>query len=305
MNKAMKSFIYNIVLFLAIGMFSGKMTVSAGQITSPKPQLYIEGYEVTNESIMPGTEFTLTIKLRNYSKSAPAEDVVISVANPEGIVPEYGTVSIAYIDQIQQNGSEEVKFNYTANSTIRGSELNFNVTVSNASNATSAQLRIPVGRLTDFEVEKSTIPESMITKKTSYASVMVENIGDNACYNVCMVARSGDVVLSSAQIGTISEGKTRTQSLGLVFEAEGEYPVDILLTYVNAEGENKEYLISSHSIKVTEEMKNNIDNQQTDTEQTTNVTEDNATQRIITICISGILVILICCVVLMLLNRRK
>lgn len=305
MNRMMKRIFYCLMVVFSMVVLSRSMTVYATQAQTPKAQLYIEGYEVTNESIMPGTEFTLTIKMKNYSKEASAEEVVVSVSNPEGIVPEYGTVSMAYIEKIEPNTSAEVKFNYTANADIRSSELNFNVTVGNANSATGAQLRIPVGRLTDFEVEKSTIPESMTAGKTSYASVMVENIGDSACYDVSMVARCDGKDLFTAQIGSISAGKTRTQSLGLVFEVEGVYEVDILLTYVNAEGESKEYLISSNSIKVTEDLGNSVAASDQDTEQQESPVEGDSSRSIIIICISGILLISICCVVLMLLYRRK
>ena len=181
MNSLLKRVLLGLTMSVGAHLLFGGLTASAAQMQTPKPQVYIEGYEVTNESIMPGTDFTLTIKLKNYSTEVAAEEIVVSVSNPEGIVPEYGTVSMTYLDKIEPNTSAEVKLKYSANADIRNSELNFNVTVGNSENASGAQLRIPVGRLTDFEVEKSTIPENVTAKKTSYASVMVENIADDTC----------------------------------------------------------------------------------------------------------------------------
>lgn len=305
MNSLLKRVLLGLTMAVGAHLLFGGLTASAAQMQTPKPQVYIEGYEVTNESIMPGTDFTLTIKLKNYSTEVAAEEIVVSVSNPEGIVPEYGTVSMTYLDKIEPNTSAEVKLKYSANADIRNSELNFNVTVGNSENASGAQLRIPVGRLTDFEVEKSTIPENVTAKKTSYASVMVENIADDTCYNVSMVARCEGKDIASAQIGSISAGKTRTQSLGLVFEAEGMYSVDILLTYISAEGESKEYLISSNEIKVTENVSTIIEPEKQDEQLKKEDKEGTSQSSIIIICISGILLIAICCIVLVFLNRRK
>lgn len=305
MSKLMKTIITGLALLIGLMVLYCEIPVEAAQLVGNKPLLYVEGYEVTNESIMPGTEFTLTIKIRNYSKHASAEEVVVSVSNPDGVVPEYGTVSLVYIDSIKANSNAEVQMKYTANTVIKGSELNFNIVVSSPECASSAQLRIPVGRLTDFEVSKSTIPEAATMGKTCYASVMVENIGDGAYYDVIMVARSAGTVIASAPMGTISAGKTKTQSVGLVFEAEGTYPVEIVLTYVNTEGEDKEYLISSNNIKVTEAISSTTSKKETDNEVGNTINDDKSVQRIVIICVSGILFIATCCIVLMFMYRRK
>ena len=309
MSNMVKKLILGLFLFCTIVFGPCKINVSASQMQEKDvPLLYVTGYEVTNESITPGTEFILTISVKNFSSTEAAESVVVVVSNPEGIVPEYGTVSMSFVEKIAPGASENVEFAYTANSDIKGSSLNFNVSVENSINASGAQLRIPVGRLTDFSVEKYSVPEKIEVGKIGYASALIENISSGGVNDVIMIARSDGKDIALANVGTIAAGTTKSQYVELLFDKEGTYTVELLLSYTDSDGESKEFTISKTVVEIASSVEDTADLQENGNMQSENVSTDNSkieARNIMVICISGVLLIVLCCVIFMLLYRRK
>ncbi|MDD5901314.1 MAG: NEW3 domain-containing protein [Lachnospiraceae bacterium] len=270
-------------------------------------QLYVEGYEVTNETIVPGNDFALKVRVKNLSTEVTVKDAVVIMSNPTGVIPEYGKVGTAYIESLAPGSTEELCFRYSSTSDIKTSELNFTVGVFYDNLSTSAQIRIPVGKMTDFSVEKASMPEQLVVGKVGYASAMIENLEETGVSNVTMVARCNGKDIASANIGTISAKTYKTQSVSLLFDTEGQYAVDLVVTYTNGEGENKEYTISSSIVKVVAEEKvadnNEVENVvPADTQETPS---EQGISNILLFSISGVLLIGLCCVILILLYRRK
>lgn len=283
-----------------------KMDVCAAEKTSMS---MVSGYQVTNETIIPGDDFTLTIELCNFSTDTDAENVVVVVNNPKGVAPEYGTVSQTYLGTLKCGETKEVSFRYTSSATLDCEELNFVTGVISDDYSFSTELRVPVGRTVDFDVEDSTLPEKLDTGKTGYAGAMVETLGNKGVSNVVMVARCDGEDIASANIGTMSAGTTKSQSVGLTFDKEGQYAVELLLTYTNGEGMNKEFSIDSRIISVTDEKEQlSPIEKQPDTAGQEQDLEDNGairTNNIVVMCLSGVLLIGVCCVILVLIYRRK
>lgn len=297
---------------------AGDCLTSGAQFSIPIKkiaQLYVAGYEVTNEIIVPGNDFALKVQVKNQSEDVTVKNVMVAITNPNGVVPEYGKVGTAVIDTLKPGSVEEVCFRYSSDTNIKASELNFGVSVFYDNLSTSAQVRIPVGKITDIVVENASMPEQLEAGKVGYASAVIENMEDKGVSNVVMVARCNGENIASANIGTISAKTQKTQTIGLVFDKEGQYAVDLLLTYTNGDGENKEYTISSGIIQVVDENEfvDNIDEGQINPEDKPEPGEDLTSEpepatginNILLLCVSGVLLIGLCCVILILLYRRK
>lgn len=311
----MKCVIYKLITCLiSVGILSvlaGSMTVSASQNGGlVAEELYVIGYEVTNETITPGSDFTLTVKLQNFSPVATAQRAIVVINNPEGVIPEYGTVSQAYLENIGPGDSVEVSFKYNTNTSIEAKSLNFTVNITSEAFWGTTQLRIPVGRMVDFETADVFIPETLILNKTEYLSAMIENLGSMGVSNVVMIARCDGEDIASSNIGTIAAGTIKTQSLSVVLQEEGQHTLELVLTYTNSDGENKEYVIASDIITVSkdiEEIGQTSDLTETENQigQSSNTQNSIGNNSIIIICICGILLIVVCCIILLLLYRRK
>lgn len=287
---------------------AGNFVSSVTQFSIPikkMAQLVVVGYEVTNETIIPGNDFTLKVKIMNRSTDVTARNVMVSITNPNGVVPEYGKVGIAVIEALAPGSTEEVILSYSSDSDLKVSELNFGVGAFYDNLSTSAQIRVPVGKITDIGVEKSSMPERMAVGKVGYASAVIENLDETGISNVVMAARCDGKDIGTVNIGTISAKTLKTQSVSLLFEEEGSYAVDLILMYTNGEGQNKEFLIASGLVEVVADEELIKNNEGTDVKPIDTPEPEQGVSNLLLLSVSGVLLIGLCCVILVLLYRRK
>lgn len=270
--------------------------------------LYVTEYEVDNQTIIPGKEFTLKLKVENYSAYASAKNIVVMIDNPKGVVPEYGTVSVQYIDYIGPKSSAELIFKYIADEDLKVTELDFGAYVSSDSGNTSTPLRLSVGREGDFVVEEFAVPEKFAVDKKEYVSALIENVSDKDLDNVVMVVKCDGEVLTSQSIGTMLSGVAKTQYVSILFEDgdQGQHSYELLLTYTDGAGTSKEYIITSGMLTVNDKA-GETETYDDNNNSNISVNEDSQTgvNSIVVICAIGILMIAVCCVVLLLIYRRK
>ncbi len=309
MKKILERIGLGLITGLLFFVFEGKISVSASEIHTDDAMLLVTGYEVTNETITPGNDFTLTVKLSNFSKTEDAKNVFVVVSNPDGVAPKYGTVSQTYIESVGAGEETEVSFQYNSWANIQADALNFNVNVYDGESSSVTQLRVPVGRLVDFDVDDVTVPLEYATNRTEYVSARIMNLGNKGVSNVTMVARCNGQDVASTSIGTMSAGTAKTQSVSVTFDEKGTYSFDLVLTYVSGDGTSKEYTIFSDKITVREESGNSVSQskpvENTDETEEQDLELKTQTQSIVVICVSGILLIAVCCIILLLLQKRK
>lgn len=308
MNKLIKKTIT--CIWIVIMMFAFDVTAFADEETEePDPALlYVTEYAVDNQTIIPGKEFTLKLKVENYSAYVSAKDIVVMIDDPKGVVPEYGTLSVQYIDYIGPKSSKEIVLRYTADAELQVSELDFVVYISWDSQGTSTPLRISVGREGVFSVDEFTVPDTLVIGKKEYISALVENVSDKDMDNVSMVLKCDGEILTSQSIGTMLSGTSKTQYVSVQFEegSQGQHSYELLLTYTDGSESNKEYIITSGVFTISDEASNANQQDNTNNTQST-VSEENSEgiNNIVLICSVGILFIAICCVVLLMIYRRK
>lgn len=287
---------------------NGHITPTATNIPKNKDALlYVTDYSVTNQTIIPGKEFTLKMTLKNFSSRDSAENVVVMIDNPEGVVPEYGTVSVEYIDKLAPNSSRTLKFAYTADSKIEATELNFMVYVnSDAYNNTTTPVRIAVGTVGDIIVEDYNAPEKYAAGKTDYISAQVQNASGGVFNNVVMVAMCDDKEIASANIGTMPSGASKTQYVSVTFDEPGKHSYELLLKYTDEQGTNKEYSIGSGMLEVSgNDVGTDVNTGQGSNAVHEDTQEVTSGSNIVIMCTIGVLMIAVGCVVLILLYRRK
>ena len=97
--------------FLLAGLWLLYMPLRAQAINlENSPYIMVESYELSDEKIVPGEDFTLSLTLKNYSVSVTARDVLVNVENPGGIAPVYGTVSQTWVDEMGPGETATVSF---------------------------------------------------------------------------------------------------------------------------------------------------------------------------------------------------
>ena len=304
MRKVSLTVISIIMAFMML--INGSSKVDAAEVTSG-PIVTIESYEVTNEKIIPGADFTLKLVLKNYSTTRAAEDVMIDIANPDGVAPVYGTVSQAFLGTIEPGESVEVSFDYNSFTSISSNTLSFNVTLVAPSATNYITLTIPSGSDTPFSIISANIPTAAEVGEIVSASLSFKVLGNDNVSNATMVLAVNGENVASSVVGIVTPGTTKTQNLSFCFAGKGEYSVELALEYLDDAGEKKKITVGTATVSVTESHIDSGDDEK-DTEennQNTNNTVSDGATNITLMAISGVLIIAIFLIILLLVTRRK
>lgn len=298
--------------FAMLGMSTIKVTATAEQteatsetqteaaaVMTSDPFIVVDYYEITNEKIVPGEDFTLKIVLKNYNTRYPATGVLIDISNPAGVAPVYGTVSQMYIGDIGAGESKEVEIEYNSWTTIVSDTLDFNVTVVSDTNTNYIVLRAPVGADSPFSILSATAPASVEVYGLATLSLTFKVLGEERVKDVVLTATSDGQLIGSSQIGIISPGITKTQQLLLSFVEIGEHTVDLNLEYVDETGQKKVVPVTTTIITVIEDAPDNI------VEPTPGDNTDDGMDTILLMGISGMLILVVFLVVVIVLRKNK
>lgn len=264
------------------------------------PLIVVDHYEITDEKIVPGEDFTLKIVLKNYNMKQPAKGVLIDIDNPSGVAPVYGTVSQMYIGDIGAGESKEISIDYNSWTTVTSDTLDFNVTIVTDTNQNYVVLRIPVGSDSPFSVLSVTAPPSVQLNELVTVSVTFKVLGEERVKDVVLVANSGETRIGSSQIGILTPGITKTQQLLLSFNDLGEHTIDIALEYADESGQKQSASVVTTVITALARTIEDVPGQTPG-----NDVGNDGMETILLMGISGMLILVIFLVVIIVLRKNK
>lgn len=229
-----------------------KAEVQATEVES-MPIIVVEKYQVTNDKIIPGENTTLTLFLKNCSKTTDAKNVIVDIANPQGILPVYGTVSQVYVDKIGAGETKEISVEYFAEKSLDTTFVDFSLTMVINSTATNyVSLRVPAGMDVPISIISEKFPETVMVGENVTASLTFEVLGDENVKKVSHIVSVGGEPIGSGNIGTVTPGSTRTQNTVVSFDKSGEYLVEITVEYMDKTEQIQTYVIGTKKISVLE-----------------------------------------------------
>ena len=279
---------------------TGETDVLTGtQVALSEPLIVVDYYEITNEKIVPGEDFTLKMVLKNYSTVASATGVLIDISNPAGVAPVYGSVSQMFIGDIGAGESKEVVVDYNSWTTILGNTLDFNVTIVSDTKQNYVVLRVPVGADSPFSILNASAPASVEVYSLATLSLTFKVLGEERVKDVVLTAYENEQLIGTSQIGIISPGLTKTQQLLLSFVEKGEHTVDLKLEYVDETGQKKITPVTSTVITVVDET---VD---PGTNPGPVVTPDDNMDTVLLMGIGGMLILIVFLVVVIVLRKNK
>ena len=304
----MKKWLFKSCKLLLCSIIFGAMlmmqcsTVKAAEMVD-LPYIVIDSYELTKEKVIPGEDFTLTMKLRNSSKSATAYNVVVNVTNPSGVLPIYGKVSQTLVDNIKPGEVVEVSFDYTSVAELFGECLDFYVSVSGTT-YTNVVLRVPMGVDSPFTILASGIPTQMYAEEISSAYVSFKVLGDENVRNVYLEMQVDDEIIVKSSIGTLTPGVTRTQNLSPMISTPGIYEAKLILYYDDATEQTQSIVIGTSSLNVTEKLESSDSNQEPVTPNTPPQEEEQINKSIL-MGAGGIIVLLVLAIAVWFVRKRR
>lgn len=238
------------ILFLSFSI--GKMDAKAGTMT-----VMVDSYSVTNEKVIPGEDFELSLSVTNHDLQETATNVVVNVTNPVGVAPVYGSVSQLYVGDMQPGEQRVVKFQYNSWTTIETDTIDFGVSIFYDQGENSFALRIPSGTDIPFSIMGVSFPESMEVNTVGTAGVAFKVLGETNVQNVELNALVDGVPVTQNLIGILTPGTTKTQTIAINCYETGNHIVSLYLCYSDEYGQEKEIDLGSQTIVVTERTQEN------------------------------------------------
>lgn len=279
------------------------MDAFAAEAVAAAPMVVIDKYEVTDEKIVPGEDFTLTITLTNYNPTATAKEVLLDIDNPDGVAPVYGTVSQVFVGDIGPGESKEISLEYNSWTTIITNTLDFYVTVITSMNQNYIVLRVPAGSDSPFSVLSANVPESVVVNENLSLSVAFQVLGEDNVSNVALTVYHDGQQIADSQIGILTPGVTKTQQVSMSLPETGEYALELALEYMDTAGQDIVVPIGTALVSV-------VDSDSVDVEQNfiddSNVDDSNSeTNAILLMGVSGILIIGIFLIVIIISRKNR
>lgn len=308
--KSMKKLLSCMLMVCALVLSSGT-TVQATQMTGTNidetvvetinPVILVEEYEVTNEKIVPGADFTLKLLLKNCSKR-DVHEVMIDISNPDGVAPVYGTVSQIFVGDIAAGKTKLVEFQYNSYTSITEEALDFKVTILSDSPTNYITIRVPVGVDSPFSVISTSIPSKAIAGESIPAALSFKVLGEENISNVTMVLKVNEEEQKSV-IGIVTPGMTKSQNMSFQLDTPGEHAVEVLLEYVDEVGVQQSLSVGTVVVAVEEGKGEAVQEQP-------NVVapepeENEGTNNLVVMGISGMLILVIFSTIVFIVSRKR
>lgn len=259
--------------------------------------LIIEEYSVTDGKIVPGDEFTLTLKVTN-SANYTLSSALISVNNPSGVIPKYGTVTQLMLSDFKAGETREISFDYTASSYLDAECISFTIALVSSINMNTVVLTIPVGNEQPLQILAVSIPDHAVSGEVLVANINFQTVGNSNVDDVVVSVESNDTVIGSSSIGTITAGANKTQGVSFSLNDTGVQYVDLCISYRNESGMIEKFVIQSSQISVDKYTSGEKE------AVPTVITEDNTNQMIVGVCLILLLLVFGAIAVILRRNRR-
>lgn len=270
------------------GVYNGDVSSSGGSSSSTDatvPRVIVTGFDTNPANVKAGSDFTLTIHLKNTSKKtavsnmlfdlqAPASGSSDETAEAPAFLPTSGSSSI-YLDKIAANGTKDISIKLNARADLIQKpysitmDMKYEDSSANQFEGTSS-LAIPIKQEARFEFSDITVaPEEVSVGDEVNITCNIYNLGRVKMYNV-KAKIQGDAVDGQEQfLGNIESGGTGAIDTIATATAEtmDENNCKIVLSYEDDAG-NVQTVEKEFTLSVSEAMDATVDSDMGGTEDT-------------------------------------
>ncbi|MCM1157346.1 MAG: hypothetical protein NC300_10905 [Bacteroidales bacterium] len=228
------------------GDYGGSYDDSDTEVSAPK--LIIDGYDTAPKKIMAGETFTLTIHVRNTSKSTPLCNGKFLIGNEAGtFLPTSGS-SAVFIDRIDAGKTGDLKIEMKTAADL--AQKNYILVVKGDfddgkghSFTSSDNLSLPVYQEVKLAVTDVSMSPEMLGIGTE-ASLMftINNQGSAGVYNVNASVKGDAVSAEQSYVGNIAGSASAYATLNLTGEQTNmdSGTITVVISYEDAEGNQGE-----------------------------------------------------------------
>lgn len=248
------------------------------------PRVIVTGFTTNPADVKAGSDFTLTLHLKNTSKSSRVGNMLFELEAPtEGsdeqttapaFLPSSGSNSI-YLDGIAANGTADISIDLNAKSDLVQKPYSINVSMkyedANASQIeASSSISIPVKQDARFEFSEFEItPESIAIGEEANVSCNLYNLGRIKLYNAKAIFEGEDIKKNETFLGNLEPGSSTSIDVMLegIQATQGDGQVKMTLSYEDEAG----------TVSTTEQTFNLTVTEATDDAMAEEMPEENTT----------------------------
>lgn len=217
------------------------------------PRVIVTGFTTNPADVKAGSDFTLTLHLKNTSKSSRVGNMLFELEAPtEGsdeqttapaFLPSSGSNSI-YLDGIAANGTADISIDLSAKADLVQKPYSINVSMkyedANASQIeASSSISIPVKQDARFEFSEFEItPESIAIGEEANVSCNLYNLGRIKLYNAKAIFEGEDIKKNETFLGNLEPGSSTSIDVMLegIQATQGDGQVKMTLSYEDEAG---------------------------------------------------------------------
>ena len=230
------------VVMLAVGVFSNYGR-NAGSVEAAykTPKLVVTGADISGGSVKAGDNFTMTIHLKNESKTKLG-NISLKLSSEDSQITTTSGSDCIYIDSIDKEEETDVEVELSTRANLEQKNYSVSLEYSYEDNSwnvynETASVTVPVTQESSASISEKRLTKNEIEVdgKTSL-SFKINNTGKATIYNITTEI-SGDTISDiSTYTGSIEVGQSGTVDLSLTGEQVGNDSIDVKVTYEDAEG---------------------------------------------------------------------
>ena len=239
------------------------------------PRVIVTGFSTDPEKVKAGTDFTLTIHLKNTSKKSRVKNMLFDLTAPvEGsdeqtsapaFLPSSGSSSI-YLDGMKAGGTADISIKLNAKSDLLQKPYSVELSMkyedanSAAVEATSS-ISIPIKQDARFEFSDFEInPESISVGEEANVMCNLYNLGRIKLYNVKAVFEGNAIEKEEVFVGNVESGATASIDAMLTGARSTQGPENVTMT-MSYENEDGEVITEEKQLmlEVTEKMEDSME----------------------------------------------
>ena len=253
------SSLFLILLIAFIKVFS-YVAVNADEIIE-EPIVIVSSYKVSNDIVVPGEQFNLTLELENKDKNYATTALLVNINFPEGITTVYPSLTQVYIDSLNPGEKRKVTFNLNASQYYQRPTITFGVTISSETRSNYVNIYLPVELNTSpFKILSKTVPEEVGAGEKIAVSLSFKSLLDEKLSDVILSVFVDDEKkpVTTAGIGNLFAGASKTQDVTFFIYEVGKHTVRYELSYATSEGDTSTDEIFSGDIQILETPVDNV-----------------------------------------------
>lgn len=266
------------------------------------PKVIIENYEVIEGSVEPDGRLSVSLQIKNTSRTKSMSNILLTYKNPENIIRSREKGNQVFIDYIGAGKKTtvtidlEIDKEFSANSILI--DFNFDYETEDGEKAVNnAQIALKRDDCI-LSVGEVSINDNIELGNPTVLSFDYANIGEKDIYNIIMKLEGNiEEEAKIIEIGNISVGQKKTFDYNFFIKKEGMQTLKVSFEYKDSKGtikkiEEKEYMLNVNV--------NHNDNQET------SPTKHVISGKKIVIFGGGIfLIVVILCIEFMVIKKRK